>query len=563
MYLYYDSNGVLQEQINDSAIVQGETCNIIYCYFAGLDLTSKSFQLTLTRVSSGTSTRTIDGVVTPNVTIPYNSKRDLRYFQYYYPDGTNTGYTMVAFALNSATDLTTSDTYAGNPLIVGGTSDFYEPITFNVESNHITANEAITSSQYTYLLGKVSAGGDFYPTATTLSFNTDTNSLSSSITRSNGSVLSSSIVLPFLPLSGGTMSGQLNMSDKLIVGTFTSEGLTEGYDLSIVGVSFNYSYTGTQKQILYGLDRITFNPNGTLTSGNEYIMHFPSESGTFALTSDITSALSSYSTTEQMNSAITSALSPYLLTSYFNSTISNYPTITQMNDAITAGTNTYLPLAGGTMAGNIVMNGHSILNNDGTTYISSMNPNAFSVNQLDSTTHAPNGVFSSFKDTLIQVGNGTSNFTLNFPYSNGTLALTSDLDGYLPLTGGYVTQPIYIGPNKLLGDYTNYNVNGMQINYTKDGEKVSITYGRGFILSTYGSSLYDAYIPKKTGTMVLDTASNAFTGANTFAGTTSFGQLPTYNSSPLIAQSTLESVIDANKITLVAVTGTNYPAVQH
>jgi len=316
MYLYYDSNGVLQEQINDSAIVQGETCNIIYCYFAGLDLTSKSFKLTLTRVSSGTSTRTIDGVVTPNVTIPYNSKRDLRYFQYYYPDGTNTGYTMVAFALNSATDLTTSDTYAGNPLISGSTSDFYEPITFNVESNHITANEAITSSQYTYLLGKVSAGDDFYPTATTLSFNTDTNSLSSSITRSNGSVLSSSIVLPFLPLSGGTMSGQLNMSDKLIVGTFTSEGLTEGYDLSIVGVSFNYSYNGTQKQILYGLDRITFNPNGTLTSGNQYIMHFPSESGTFALTSDITSALSSYSTTEQMNSAITSALSPYLLTSF-------------------------------------------------------------------------------------------------------------------------------------------------------------------------------------------------------------------------------------------------------
>ena len=152
MYLYYDSNGVLQEQINDSAIVQGETCNIIYCYFAGLDLTSKSFQLTLTRVSSGTSTRTIDGVVTPNVTIPYNAQRDLRYFQYYYPDGTNTGYTMVAFALNSATDLTTSDTYTGNPLISGSTLDFYEPVTFNVESNHITANEAITSSQYTYLL---------------------------------------------------------------------------------------------------------------------------------------------------------------------------------------------------------------------------------------------------------------------------------------------------------------------------------------------------------------------------------------------------------------------------
>jgi hypothetical protein len=275
MYLYYDSNGVLQEQINDSAIVQGETCNIIYCYFAGLDLTSKSFQLTLTRVSSGTSTRTIDGVVTPNVTIPYNSKRDLRYFQYYYPNGTNTGYTMVAFALNSATDLTTSDTYAGNPLISGSTSDFYEPITFNVESNHITANEAITSSQYTYLLAL--AKGTIYANGISLSLANSV--LTASIDDGKGGSSSSDVTLPYLPIEGGTMSGQLNMSDKLIVGTFTSEGLTEGYDLSIVGVSFNYSYTGTQKQILYGLDRITFNPNGTLTSGNEYIMHFPSESG--------------------------------------------------------------------------------------------------------------------------------------------------------------------------------------------------------------------------------------------------------------------------------------------
>ena len=330
MYLYYDSNGVLQEQINDSAIVQGETCNIIYCYFAGLDLTSKSFQLTLTRVSSGTSTRTIDGVVTPNVTIPYNAQRDLRYFQYYYPNGTNTGYTMVAFALNSETDLTTSDTYAGNPLIVGGTSDFYEPITFNVESNHITANEAITSSQYTYLLAL--AKGTIYANGISLSLANSV--LTASIDDGKGGSSSSDVTLPYLPIEGGSIFGNVTFGG--IDGTtrkypallFQDSMGNDSLSLLYGGLTAKtYSSLGVEsKYASYLSDSVSVRSGG---SGSYYRIYFPYSDGTFATQEWVNNALLGYYTTTETDTEISNALS-------------DYSTTAQMATAITAGVNALL-----------------------------------------------------------------------------------------------------------------------------------------------------------------------------------------------------------------------------
>ena len=83
-----------------------------------------------------------------------------------------------------------------------------------------------------------------------------------------------------------------------------------------------------------------------------YVEELKSRSETFtwngmnvATTTDINSALTPYSTTTQMNSAITSALTPYSTTTQMNSAISSaltpYSTTTQMNSAITSALTPY------------------------------------------------------------------------------------------------------------------------------------------------------------------------------------------------------------------------------
>ena len=195
MYLYYDSNGVLQEQINDSAIVQGETCNIIYCYFDGIDLTGKSFTLTLKR-PDGTSCDIKTGVVTSGIQIPYNATRDLRYFKYY------KDYNFIAFTFNGSSDFTVNGVYAGNPLIVGGTADFYQPITFSVQTNNIIANKVMTNSQFVYLLSM--AKGTIYANGISLSLANSV--LTASIDDGKGGSSSSDVTLPYLPLLGDRKS---------------------------------------------------------------------------------------------------------------------------------------------------------------------------------------------------------------------------------------------------------------------------------------------------------------------------------------------------------------------
>src|SRR5574344_288532 len=122
MYLYYDSNGNLQEQINDSAIIEGETCNTIYCYFDGVDLSGKRFYLTLKK-PDGTFVSTKVGTIVTGQ-IPYNAKRDLRYFAYY------TDYSFVEFGFTADTDFDVAGLYVGNPQISGTDVDFFNPITF-------------------------------------------------------------------------------------------------------------------------------------------------------------------------------------------------------------------------------------------------------------------------------------------------------------------------------------------------------------------------------------------------------------------------------------------------
>ena len=168
--------------------------------------------------------------------------------------------------------------------------------------------------------------------------------------------------------------------------------------------------------------------------------------------------------------------------------------------ALTSDLSAYLPLTGGTLTGTLFMNGTGTNNayiefqsasvskwKVGNTY--NAGANSFDIfNSVLSTTalsisNSSNvitmnyvikseaailikngatitaagytGVSSTASGLLINLGNTGFNSTLSFPASNqtftypsatGTLALTSDLGSYLPLTGGTLTGQLYINP---------------------------------------------------------------------------------------------------------------------
>lgn len=191
MYLYFDSNGNLQEVVNTKQVIQSETSNVIYCYFEGITLSQYTYSLTLTRPNAtlvGTKTG-----VSVTTQIPYDKTQDLRYFKYYQD------YDFISFTLNNSTDLTVNGVYVGNPQINNKTTKtitFYNPITFEVQTNNILADTNINSSQYAYLLSLASAGGNLYPVAIDLSLS-EQNDLQVTLTREDGTALTDSVSLPF------------------------------------------------------------------------------------------------------------------------------------------------------------------------------------------------------------------------------------------------------------------------------------------------------------------------------------------------------------------------------
>ena len=290
MYLYYDSNGNLQEQINDSAIIEGETCNTIYCYFDGVDLSGKKFYLTLKK-PDGTFVSTKVGVVVTEQ-IPYDSKRDLRYFAYY------KDYSFVEFSFTADTDFDVAGLYVGNPQISGTDVDFFNPITFIVATNNITANVGITASQYAFLLSQ--AQGNVYSSGITGNYALSTG-LTITLTTATGAIVSTQIALPFssyLSLNGGTMAG------NILTGSYSISGIYQNnsYYLSRYGLEVTETSGATTTRADYKAGTINHTVNGGVCT-----ITIPHATGTIALQEWVTSTLGSYVT----NSSLSSALASY------------------------------------------------------------------------------------------------------------------------------------------------------------------------------------------------------------------------------------------------------------
>jgi len=87
MYLYYDRNGTLKEQINDDVLRGGnENINKIYVYWEDVGTTNWSIwarYVSESKVYYPSSSTYQTSSTSETKTIPYSSKRDLKFFKYY------------------------------------------------------------------------------------------------------------------------------------------------------------------------------------------------------------------------------------------------------------------------------------------------------------------------------------------------------------------------------------------------------------------------------------------------------------------------------------------------
>jgi hypothetical protein len=117
--------------------------------------------------------------------------------------------------------------------------------------------------------------------------------------------------------------------------------------------------------------------------------------------------------------------------------------------ALTSNLSSYLPLAGGIMTGNILLNNNLAISGQlfGTSSYASM----ISMSPSDKIVIDSNSQGVLFGGTI-----GQGAYTYTFPSATGTLALTSNLSSYLPLTGGTLTGNLTINP-------TNTGVVGLDV----------------------------------------------------------------------------------------------------
>lgn len=303
----------------------------------------------------------------------------------------------------------------------------------------------------------------------------------------------------------------------------------------------------------------------------------------------------------------------------------------------------YLPLTGGTMAGDV---NFSFSGYPGISFINSASLRTLSINALGMTERKYSGTsqtnFTGYYAGFIQVAQGDSspNYTLTFPYKTGTFALTSDVSAaqtalqseidalsaaqnLVDIVGTYAdlqalpTTGLQSGDKvEVMADETHsgataiYSWTGAAWSYvgsigpyytkTESDERYlklsggsmaekaslrffdnsnatnttiepgSVQFSRGSTLNytEYGPSGIDTYVndapalsfalPSESGTLAVTGQVGLLAGNNSWSGTNMFGIMPTYNSSPLLAQTTLADFVDSVKANLAGITQTSY-----
>lgn len=146
IFVYFDKNGVIKETINDNKTRVGNShSDRIYFYFED-ELTFDDVFITLERPNGTLSTEISIKNNIEELTIPYDKKRDLKYFENY------KNYKFYFYELTSEDTkdkglcLATIRTLINDKIYAQGL------VTFNVQNNVIKVDHNITQSQYDYLL---------------------------------------------------------------------------------------------------------------------------------------------------------------------------------------------------------------------------------------------------------------------------------------------------------------------------------------------------------------------------------------------------------------------------
>jgi len=292
----------------------------------------------------------------------------------------------------------------------------------------------------------------------------------------NGTIALTSNLSSYVPYAGATSSLNLGTNDVSSKFVFVEGDGTQGGILSIRQYAASYSVT-TDHTNIYAIGNTKLNWSFFQVGGNNKIVSFDVSSITNAVTRtytlpDATGTL-----------ALTSDLGNYV-TLDTTQTITGAKTFTT---GVTKFRDVYVEGSGTSASGVNLKQSSGGIAYAGAGY---MTINAFGTKQigiLDGATQT-NAYIS-----LNSITSGISR-TYTLPDANGTLALTSNLSAYLPLTGGTLTGGLYINP-------TNTGVTGLDVasnntsfrsdNLEGSKRQLLMTMGSGTLISLTGKG-YEA-----------------------------------------------------------------------